>query len=219
MKFGYARVSTPSQNLNLQIDALVQHGCDQIFQEHISATKKNRPELDKLLAFVRKGDVIVIWKLDRLGRSVMDLIKIINQLREKEVELVSLQDHLDTTTPSGKLIFHMMAALAEFERDMISERTKAGLKAARARGRKGGRPPGMSKRLKGISPAVKAVYDSEQLTNKEICKQFNISVGTIYRCIAYAKSLEEKAKNQDEFLHDKAEEVYNEYLEENNFNH
>ena len=187
MKIGYARVSTATQNLDLQIDALVQAGCEEIFNEKISGVKKSRPELEKLLSFVRKGDTVVIWKLDRLGRSLVDLVKIVNKLREKEVELVSLQDHLDTHSPGGKLIFHIMAALAEFERDMISERTKAGLKAARARGRKGGRPRGMNQRLKNLAPVVKSLYDAGHLTNKEIAKNQGISIGSIYRCMAYMR--------------------------------
>lgn len=189
MRFGYARISTTSQNLDMQIDALEKNGCEEIYKEQASGIK-SRPQLEKLLNYVRKGDIIVIWKLDRLGRSVVDLIKTINFLREKEVELISIQDHLNTTTPSGKLIFHMMAALAEFERDLIVERTKAGLESARARGRKGGRPKGMSERLKKLAPVIKATYDSGNLTNKEITDQFKISVGTIYNCIQYMKQKE-----------------------------
>ena len=187
MKLGYARVSTESQNLDLQIDALVQNGCEEIFQEKISGAKKERPELKRLLEYVRKGDVIVIWKLDRLGRSLVDLVKTVNLLREKQVGLISIQDHLDTVTPGGKLIFHIMAALAEFERDMISERTKAGLKAARARGRKGGRPKGMSKALKKKAPIVVSLYKAGIMSNREISENQGISVGSIYRCIEYMK--------------------------------
>lgn len=150
-----------------------------------------------MLNYVRKGDTVVIWKLDRLGRSISDLIQIVNSLKERKIAFISLKDSFDTNTSGGKLIFHIMAALAEFERDMISERTKAGLDAARARGRKGGRPRGMGERLKKIAPTVKAVYDSGQLTNKEICDQFNISNGTIYRCINHVKALEkEKAEKE-----------------------
>lgn len=187
MRFGYARVSTPTQSLDLQVDALVQSGCEHIYKEVISGARKERPELVRMLQFVRKGDVVVVWKLDRLGRSLLDLVKIANQLREKEVELISLQDRIDTTTSSGKLTFHLMAALAEFERDMIRERTKAGLAAARARGRKGGRPKGMCKRLKQIAPVVKSLYDAGELTNREIAKNQGISIGSIYRCLAYLR--------------------------------
>lgn len=195
MKFGYARVSTQTQSLDLQIDALVQRGVEEIFKDKASGIKK-RPELERLLNYVRKGDVIIIWKLDRLGRSVVDLIKIVNFLRDKGVELISIQDNLDTTTAGGKLIFHMMAALAEFERDMISQRTKVGLEAARARGRKGGRPKGRSEKLKRIAPVVVATYESGRLSNKEISEQFGISVGSIYNCISYMKELEKEKSDK-----------------------
>lgn len=185
MKFGYARVSTPTQSLNLQIDALAQYGCEHIYKEIMSGARSERPELLKMLQFVRKGDVIVVWKLDRLGRSLVDLVRIANKLRDAGVQLVSLQDQIDTTTPNGKLTFHLMAALAEFERDMIRERTMAGLEAARARGRFGGRPKGMCKRLKQMAPMVKSLYDDGQLTNREIAENLGVSIGSIYRCIAY----------------------------------
>lgn len=187
MKFGYARVSTQTQSLDLQIDALAQFGVDEIFQEKISGAQKQRPELDKMLAYVRKGDVIVVWKLDRLGRSLIHLVRIVNTLNEKGVELISLRDRIDTTTPGGKLIFHIMAALAEFERDMISERTRAGLVAARARGRVGGRPAGMSDDLKSKAPIVASLYKQGDLTNREIAKNMSISIGSIYRCLAFVK--------------------------------
>lgn len=186
MKFGYARVSTMAQNLDMQTDALIQAGCDELFTEKVSgAYCKNRPELTRLLNFVRKGDVIVIWKLDRLGRSLVDLVRIVNSLKEKGVELISLRDHLDTQSPGGKLIFHMMAALSEFERDMISERTRAGLEAAKARGRVGGRPKGMSEELKAKAPIVSSLYKQGEVPNREIAKTMGISIGSIYRCLDY----------------------------------
>lgn len=187
MKFGYARVSTQTQNLDMQTDALIQAGCDELFTEKISGASRDRPELNKLLSFVRKGDVVVVWKLDRLGRSLVDLVRIVNTFRDKGIELVSLKDHLDTQSPGGKLIFHIMAALSEFERDMISERTRAGLIAARARGRVGGRPKGMSDELKAKAPIVASLYKQGDLTNREIAKNLSISIGSIYRCLAYVK--------------------------------
>ena len=187
MKFGYARVSTQTQNLDLQTDALIQAGCDELFTEKISGATRDRPELNKLLGYVRKGDVVVVWKLDRLGRSLVDLVRIVNTFRDKGIELVSLRDHLDTQSPGGKLIFHIMAALSEFERDMISERTRAGLIAARARGRVGGRPKGMSDELKAKAPIVASLYKQGDLTNREIAKNLSVSIGSIYRCLAYVK--------------------------------
>jgi DNA invertase Pin-like site-specific DNA recombinase len=137
---GYARVSTVEQNLDLQLDALTQAKCEKIFKDMKSSAKVERPGLSQALAYMREGDVLTVWKLDRLGRSLRDLIDTINALKERGVGFKSLQDAIDTTTAGGMLIFHIMAALAEFERALIRERTQAGLKAARARGRKGGRP-------------------------------------------------------------------------------
>jgi DNA invertase Pin-like site-specific DNA recombinase len=140
MKFGYARVSTRDQNLNLQIDDLLADGCEKIFQEAVSGANADRPELNRLLEQTRRGDVIIIWKLDRLGRSLKHLVALVSELLDKGVGLKSLNDPIDTTNSQGRLIFNIFASLAEFERDVIIERTQAGLKAARTRGRKGGRP-------------------------------------------------------------------------------
>ena len=140
MKIGYARVSTDDQNFDLQIDALKKSGCKKIFKDKVSGSKSNRKGLENALKYIRSGDALVIWKLDRLGRSLIDLIKIVNSLKEKNIEFVALQDSIDTSTSSGKLFFHISAAFAEYEKSIIQERTKAGLKAARSRGRKGGRP-------------------------------------------------------------------------------
>jgi DNA invertase Pin-like site-specific DNA recombinase len=145
MKIGYARVSTKEQNLALQLDALEKEGCKKIFQEKISGAKADRPELKKMIDQLREGGVIITWKLDRLGRSLRDLVNLMNEIQDKGAGLKSLNDSIDTTTPHGKLTFHLFASLAEFERDIIRERTRAGLEAARARGRKGGRPKGLSK--------------------------------------------------------------------------
>ena len=140
MKIGYARVSTIDQNLDMQIDALKKEDCNKIFQDHASGVKTNRDGLERALKFMQRGDTLVVWKLDRLGRSLKQLIEIINLLNEKGMYFKSLQESIDTCSSGGKLIFHVFGALAEFERDMISERTIAGMAAAKERGRVSGRP-------------------------------------------------------------------------------
>lgn len=140
MEIGYARVSTGEQTLDLQHDALTKAGCSKIYQETASGAKADRPVLDEVLAYVRGGDTLVVWRLDRLGRSLEHLIDVVAMLAERGIGFKSLTEQIDTTTPGGKLIFHVFGALAEFERDLIRERTQAGLAAARARGRVGGRP-------------------------------------------------------------------------------
>ncbi|CAM3724803.1 recombinase family protein [Alicyclobacillus pomorum] len=179
MIFGYARVSTQDQNLDLQIDALKQYGVDQIFQEKMTGTKRERPQLDEMLKYLRKGDTVVVWKLDRIGRSTKHLIDLINEFGEKGINFVSLKDGIDTSTATGKLVFTIFAGLAEFERDMISERTKAGLESARARGRKGGRP---AKDEDKVKLALK-MYDTKQYSITEITKATGISKTTLYRYI------------------------------------
>ena len=143
MKIGYARVSTKDQNLGLQIDALTKAGCEKIYQDIASGARSERPALNEMIHNLRPGDVLVIWKLDRLGRSLNHLISLVNDLMEKKIGLQSLHDPIDTTTAQGRLSFNLFASLAEFERDLIRERTQAGLSAARARGRNGGRPKGI----------------------------------------------------------------------------
>lgn len=140
MLIGYARVSTDDQNLDLQKDALKNAGCERIFEDTQSGAKAKRPGLNAALEFARPGDTIVIWRLDRLGRTMKNLIELVSQLETSDIGLKSLQESLDTSSSSGKLIFHIFGALAEFERNLIRERTQAGLEAARARGRMGGRP-------------------------------------------------------------------------------
>ena len=139
MKIGYARVSTTDQSLNPQTDALSEAGCEKLFTDIASGARTQRPGLDKANSFCRKGDILVIWKLDRMGRSMSNLIEMIQKLEKKGVGFQSLTEKIDTTTAGGRLIFHLFGALAEFERDLIRERVQAGLKSARARGRKGGR--------------------------------------------------------------------------------
>lgn len=178
---GYARVSTHDQNLDLQLDALKKAGCTEIFQEKVSGAKKERPELQKLLDYLRPGDVVVIWKLDRLGRSLKDLIELVEHIKAKGVELKSLQDNIDTSTPTGKLTFNIFASIAQFERDIIRERTKAGLAAARARGRLGGRPKGLSKEAEKKAKIAKSLYLSGDYSIREITEQLQISKPTLYK--------------------------------------
>ncbi len=185
MNIGYARVSTQDQDLSLQIDALNGAGCKKIYKEKITGSKKERPQLNELLEQLREGDVVVIWKLDRLARSLKDLVSLVNEIQEKGGALHSLNDQIDTTTPHGKFTFHIFAALAEFERDIIRERTKAGLAAARARGRKGGRPKGLSKKAQHTAIIAEKLYQERELTVKEICEQLSISKGTLYNYLRY----------------------------------
>ena len=184
MLIGYARVSTDDQNLNLQRDALKQAGCSRIYEDRLSGTKVGRPGLTKALEVARSGDVLVVWRLDRLGRSLKDLIQMVETLAERGIELHSLTEALATTSTSGKLIFHLFGALAEFERNLIQERTQAGLTAARARGRKGGR-------TKALDPSKRKLalklYNERQHTIAEICRMMGISKPTLYSYIAEAQ--------------------------------
>jgi DNA invertase Pin-like site-specific DNA recombinase len=180
MNIGYARVSTQDQTLNLQKDALEKLGCKKIFTDTASGAKTERIGLEEALEYVREGDTLVVWRLDRLGRSLKHLIETISQLDTCKIGFKSLTEDIDTTTSGGKLIFHIFGALAEFERNLIRERTQAGLLAARARGRKGGRP----KSLTGKKMAMaQALYNDKNNTVDEICKTLNISRATLYRYI------------------------------------
>ncbi len=185
MKIGYARVSTQDQDLALQLDALNEAGCEQTYQEKITGSTKERPQLQKMLEHLREGDVIVIWKLDRLARSLKDLVDLVTQIQENGASFQSLNDQIDTTTAHGKFTFHVFAALAEFERDIIRERTKAGLAAARARGRKGGRPKGLSKKAQHAAIIAERLYLEGKLSIKEICEQLSISKGTLYNYLRH----------------------------------
>lgn len=178
MKIGYARVSTVDQNLNLQIDALEKAGCEKIFTDTASGLLDSRKGLADAVEFCRQGDTLVVWKLDRLGRSLKHLIETVNQLHAKGIGFVSLQESVDTTTSGGKLVFHVFGALAEFERELIRERTRAGLAAARSRGKLGGRPKKLS--TKQIEMAQKLMKDSSN-SIKEICTTLKISRATLYR--------------------------------------
>lgn len=177
--FGYARVSTESQNLDRQIDALKRYGVDIIYTEKMTGTKKDRPELNKLLDRVTAGDVIVVESLSRLGRSTKDLIELIELLQSKGVHLVSLKESIDTNTSTGKLLFTLMSAIAQFERDTIADRTREGLRSARARGRMGGRPKTNPEQVK---KAVK-LYNTGQYSIKEIEEMTGVKKSTLYRNI------------------------------------
>lgn len=177
MIFGYARVSTIDQNLEMQLDALKQYGCERIYQEKMTGTKKERPQLEEMLKQLRPGDKVVIYKLDRISRSTKHLIELSEHFESAGVQFVSLQDSIDTSTPMGRFFFRVMASIAELERDIISERTKAGLKSARARGRNGGRPPVQSKNME---LALK-MYNSKAYSISEIVKATGISQATLYR--------------------------------------
>lgn len=177
MLVGYARVSTHEQNLSLQTDELKKSGCNHIFTDKVSGTKSDRPGLNKALAYLREGDTLVVWRLDRLGRSLKHLIEVVTLLEVKKIGFSSLQESINTTTSGGKLIFHIFGALAEFERNLIRERTKAGLAAARARGRKGGRPRALSDKQIQL---VRNLNESRNHTVSEICKIFRISKSTYY---------------------------------------
>jgi DNA invertase Pin-like site-specific DNA recombinase len=178
MKIGYARVSTVEQNLNLQTDALERIGCEKIFTDMASGSLDTRKGLIDAIEFCRSGDSLIVWKLDRLGRSLRHLIDTVNRLQSKGVEFVSLQENVDTNTSGGKLVFHVFGALAEFEREMIRERTRAGMKAARDRGSINGRPKKLSEQQ--IKIAKKLMKDRETKIF-EITKTLNVSKSTLYR--------------------------------------
>ncbi len=181
MKIGYVRVSKHEQSEDLQIDALKKAGCEKWFTDKITGSKFERKGLEEALAYVRPGDTFVVWKLDRAGRSLKHLIDLLNKLKERGIDFISLTEKIDTTTPGGKLIFHMMGALAEFERDLIRERTNAGLEAARARGRKGGRPKVLRTPAK-VAMVLSAYHDKKHSID-EICRTFGVSRSTLFRYV------------------------------------
>ena len=180
MKIGYARVSTHDQNLDLQKDALDKAGCQKIFVDEISGTVAQREGLEKAKEVLREGDVLIVWRLDRLGRSIRDLIDWVTRLEEQGIGFKSLQESIDTTTSSGKLVFHIFAALAEFERNLIRERTNAGLVAARARGRLGGRKKSLNAKER---KRIVEMYQRKNQTVKQICAMTNITKPTLYAYI------------------------------------
>ncbi len=185
MRIGYARVSTKDQDLSLQTDALEKAGCEKIYREKESGKSTKRPRLKQMLSQLRKGDVVVVWKLDRLARSLKDLIDLVNKMHQGGVELKSLHDQIDTSTPQGKFTFHLFAAMAEFERDLISERTRAGLESARAQGRVGGRPKGLSQKAQHKAMLAERLYLENELSTTDICEQLSISRGTFYNYLRH----------------------------------
>jgi DNA invertase Pin-like site-specific DNA recombinase len=180
MLIGYARVSTHEQTLNLQRDALEKARCSKLFTDTASGAKAERKGLDEALNYVRKGDTLVVWRLDRLGRSLPHLIATMTDLEERGIGFKSLTENIDTTTSGGKLIFHIFGALAEFERNLIRERTQAGLSAARARGHIGGRPKALTGKQLAIAQFL---YDDPKNSIADICRMFKISKVTLYRSI------------------------------------
>lgn len=185
MLVGYARVSTQDQKPELQLDALQAAGCEKVFVEKASGAQRERPELKAALDYMRDGDTLVVWKLDRLARSMKQLIETVEGLEEVGVGFRSLTEAIDTTTAGGKLVFHVFGALAEFERSIIRERTRAGLDAARARGRKGGRPP----KLKDADlKAARAMLADKSITVEEVAKHLRVSPATLYRHLPAARS-------------------------------
>jgi len=183
MLIGYARVSTDDQNLDLQRDALQAAGCERVFEDMVSGARADRSGLATLMSMLRAGDTVVIWRLDRLGRSLKNLIELVERFEAAKVGLRSLQENIDTTSSGGRLVFHLFGALAEFERSLIRERTQAGLAAARVRGRMGGRP----KRLDPVKLALALrLHQEGKHTIKEICQMMGISKSTLYNYLAKA---------------------------------
>ena len=180
MKVGYARVSTRDQNSELQTTTLADAGCERIFEESASGAQKNRPQLKEALSFLREGDTLVVWKLDRLARSLRQLIETVEDLHERGISFISLTENIDTTTPGGKMIFHVFGALAEFERELIRERTNAGLKAAKDRGVKLGRPRSLDDDQIAIARSLKA---AGSMTSAQIAEHLGISRPMLYRLL------------------------------------
>lgn len=178
MLIGYVRVSTSDQNLDLQLDALKQVGCDKIYRDVASGAKDDRVGLAEVLKYIRSGDTLVVWRLDRLGRSLRHLIDTINQINDQGSYFRSIQESIDTSTSGGKLIFHIFGALAEFERDIIRDRTNAGIAAARKRGRYGGRPTIMDKNKIALA---KSLFKDKSNSIASICEILNVSKTTLYR--------------------------------------
>lgn len=180
---GYARVSTLEQDEALQVDALTAAGCDpsRIYVDHISGSSTSRPELDRVWEYLRAGDTLVVWRLDRLGRSLKHLVELVGELAEREIEFRSLSESIDTTTPTGRLTFHLFASIAEFERDLIRERTAAGLAAARVRGRVGGRPRSLS--ATQVQQA-RRMMEVDGLPVADVAGVLRVSRATLYRALA-----------------------------------
>ena len=187
MKIGYARVSTKDQNLSLQTDALTKAGCELIFNEIASGAKTDRIELAKLLSQIRVGDILVVYKLDRLGRSLKHLLEVVAELNKRQIGIQSISDAIDTTTAQGRLFFNIAGSFAEFERDLIRERTKAGLESARARGRKGGRRQGMTKEAEQKAILAETYYREGIKGVNQIALDIGVSKMTLYKYLRYRK--------------------------------
>ena len=185
MKIGYARVSTLEQNLDMQIDALEKAGCKKIITDEVSGSVADRSGIAQLKNILREGDTVVVWRLDRLGRSLKHLITLVNDFEQSKVALESLQESINTTTSTGQLIFHMFGALAEFERNLIRERTQAGLASARSRGRLGGRPKQLDLNKRQL---VVKLYNDKEHTVKNICQMMGISKPTLYQYLKEGES-------------------------------
>ena len=181
VRVGYIRTSKKDQNPELQRKDLLGTGCEKIFEEQISSRKADRPELRAALEFCREGDELVVWKLDRFGRSLQELIGLVGGLKERGIEFVSLRENIDTTTPGGKLVFHLFGAVAEFERDLILERTMAGLEAAKARGHRGGRPRALDE---GKAKLARRLKEEGEHSVGEICQMLGVGRSTLYRYLA-----------------------------------
>ncbi|CAM3249635.1 recombinase family protein [Empedobacter stercoris] len=183
MKIGYARVSTKDQNLDLQIEALENVGCERIYQEKMNGSTKSRPELDNMLNHLRSGDEVYVWRLDRLGRSLRHIIDLVVSLNEQKVIIRGISDGVDTSTMSGRLFVNIMASLAEYERELIRERTNAGLQSARARGRKGGRPKGFTKEKISKLLILRSLYKDVSKSPKDIYEPLQLTRATFYRYV------------------------------------
>lgn len=195
-KIGYARVSKDEQNVDLQLDALKKAGCVRIFTDKLTGTRFDRKHLLAALAYLNEGDSLVVWKLDRLGRSMVDLVNTINRLSIRNIHFISLTENIDTTTAIGKMFLQFLAMLAEFERNLISERTKAGLDAARARGRSGGRRP-IS--LTSGKPALALkLYDEKSMEIADICQTLHISRATLFRWVKQWKEQQARVSAQED---------------------
>ena len=185
MLIGYARVSTQEQNPEMQLDALKASDCEKIFTEKASGAQRDRPQLKAALEYMREGDTLVVWKLDRLARSLKQLIETVENLEERKIGLRSLTESIDTTTSGGRLVFHIFAALAEFERSIIRDRTRSGLEAARKRGRTGGRPPALSEQ---DIQAAKALLSDPEITVEEVAERLKVAPSTLYRHLPGGRS-------------------------------
>lgn len=185
MLIGYARVSTQDQNPEMQLDALQAAGCEKIFTEKASGAHRDRPQLKEAMEYMRRGDTLAVWKLDRLARSLKQLIETVEDLEERGIGLRSLTESIDTTTSGGRLVFHIFAALAEFERSVIRDRTRSGLESARKRGRTGGRPPALSEQ---DIQAAKALLRDPKITVEEVAERLKVAPSTLYRHIPGGRS-------------------------------